>query len=148
AACLRSDTGWRAHPDYRGEQSLILIAYAAMAGIDHPGRVFLAFSIYFRHVGIGADAEGGEQLSEKLKEIVSKKQFRRARIIGAAIRAAHMLSIGRSGIIDETPLSYERDRLLLTLPKSYATLDGERLRRRFAALASLLERVPEVRLQS
>jgi exopolyphosphatase/guanosine-5'-triphosphate,3'-diphosphate pyrophosphatase len=146
AACLLSDTGWRAHPDYRGEQSLILITYAALAGIDHPGRVFLAFSIYFRHVGIGADAEGGEQLSEKLKEIVSKKQFRRARIIGAAIRAAHMLSIGRAGIIDETPLSYEGDKLVLTVPKAHAALDGERLRRRFAALAELLERVPEIRV--
>jgi exopolyphosphatase/guanosine-5'-triphosphate,3'-diphosphate pyrophosphatase len=146
AACLLSDTGWRAHPDYRGEQSLILIAYAALAGIDHPGRVFLAFSIYFRHVGIGADAEGGEQLSERLKEIVTKKQFRRARIIGAAIRAAHMLSIGRAGIIDETPLSYEDDRLVLTVPKAHAALDGERLRRRFAALAQLMERVPEIRV--
>jgi exopolyphosphatase / guanosine-5'-triphosphate,3'-diphosphate pyrophosphatase len=146
AACLLSDTGWRAHPDYRGEQSLILIAHAALAGIDHPGRVFLAFAIYFRHLGIGADAEGGEQLSEKLKEIVSKKQFRRARIIGAAIRAAHMLSIGRSGIIDETPLSYEGDKLVLTIPKAHAALDGERLRRRFAALAELMERVPEVRV--
>ena len=146
AACLLSDTGWRAHPDYRGEQSLILIAHAALAGIDHPGRVFLAFAIYFRHVGIGADAEGGEQLSEKLKEIVSKKQFRRARIIGAAIRAAHMLSIGRSGIIDETPLSYEGDKLVVTIPKAHAALDGERLRRRFAALAALMERVPEVRV--
>jgi exopolyphosphatase/guanosine-5'-triphosphate,3'-diphosphate pyrophosphatase len=37
--------------------------------------------------------------------------------------------------------------LALTLPKSYAALDGERLRRRFAVLASLLERVPEVRLE-
>ena len=146
AACLLSDTGWRAHPDYRGEQSLILIAHAALAGIDHPGRVFLAFAIYFRHVGIGADAEGGEQLSEKLKEIVSKKQFRRARIIGAAIRAAHMLSIGRSGIIDETPSSYEGNKLVLTIPKAHAALDGERLRRRFAALAELMERVPEVRV--
>jgi exopolyphosphatase / guanosine-5'-triphosphate,3'-diphosphate pyrophosphatase len=146
AACLLSDTGWRAHPDYRGEQSLILIAHAALAGIDHPGRVFLAFTIYFRHVGIGTDAEGGEQLSERLKEIVSKKQFRRARIIGAAIRAAHMLSIGRSGIIDETPLSYEGNKLVLTVPKAHATLDGERLRRRFAALAELMERVPDVRV--
>ena len=146
AACLLSDTGWRAHPDYRGEQSLILIAHAALAGIDHPGRVFLAFTIYFRHVGIGVDAEGGEQLSERLKEIVSKKQFRRARIIGAAIRAAHMLSIGRSGIIDETPLSYEGNKLVLTVPKAHAALDGERLRRRFAALAELMERVPEVRV--
>ena len=146
AACLLSDTGWRAHPDYRGEQSLLLIAHAALAGIDHPGRVFLAFAIYFRHVGIGADAEGGELLSERLKEIVAKKQFRRARIIGAAIRAAHMLSIGRAGIIDETPLSYEGDRLVLTIPKAHAALDGERLRRRFAALAELLERVPELRV--
>jgi len=146
AACLLSDTGWRAHPDYRGEQSLILIAHAALAGVDHPGRVFLAFAIYFRHVGIGADAEGGEQLSEKLKQIVSKKQFRRARIIGAAIRAAHMLSIGRSGIIDETPLSYEGNKLVLTIPKAHAALDGERLRRRFAALAELMERVPEIRV--
>ena len=45
-------------------------------------------------------------LSERLKAIVSKKLYRRARIIGAAIRAAHMLSIGRPGIIDETPLPF------------------------------------------
>jgi exopolyphosphatase/guanosine-5'-triphosphate,3'-diphosphate pyrophosphatase len=58
-----------------------------------------------------------------------------------------MLSIGRPGIIDETSLAYQRDRLALTLPKAYAALDGERLRRRFGVLASLLERVPEVRLE-
>jgi len=148
AACLLSDISWRAHPDYRGEQSLNLIAHTALGGIDHPGRVFLALSIYFRHIGTAADANADSRLSDRLKGLVSKKQYRRARIIGAAIRAAHMLSIGRPGIIDEAPLSYERDRLLLTLPRSYAALDGERLRRRFAALASLLERVPEVRLQS
>jgi exopolyphosphatase/guanosine-5'-triphosphate,3'-diphosphate pyrophosphatase len=147
AACLLSDISWRAHPDYRGEQSLNLIAHTALGGIDHPGRVFLALSIYFRHIGTAADANADSRLSDRLKDLVSKKQYRRARIIGAAIRAAHMLSIGRPGIIDETTLSYERDRLALTLPKSYAALDGERLRRRFAVLASLLERVPEVRLE-
>ena len=50
-----------------------------------------------------------------------------------------MLSIGRSGIIDETPLSYEGNKLVLTVPKAHAALDGERLRRRFAALAELME---------
>src|SRR4029079_2260323 len=123
-----------------------LIAHAALAGIDHPGRVFLAFAIYFRHLGTGADIEGGNQISERLKAIVSKKQFRRARIIGAAIRAAHMLSIGRSGIIDETPLRYEGNNLVLTIPRAHAALDGERVRRRFAALAELMERVPEIRV--
>jgi exopolyphosphatase / guanosine-5'-triphosphate,3'-diphosphate pyrophosphatase len=146
AACLLSDISWRAHPDYRGEQSLNLIAHTALGGIDHPGRVFLALAIYFRHIGTAADANADSKLSDRLKDLVSKKQYRRARIIGAAIRAAHMLSIGRPGIIDETSLSWERDRLVLTLPGAYAALDGERLRRRFAVLASLLERVPEVRL--
>ncbi len=57
-----------------------------------------------------------------------------------------MLSIGMPGVIDETQLSHEGPALVLTLPKSYAALDGERLRRRFAALASLMSRVPEIRI--
>src|SRR5262249_24807584 len=106
AACLVSDISWRAHPDYRAEQSLILVAQSALAAIDHPGRVFLALAIYFRHLGLARDGEdeGAESLSDRLRAIVSRKLYRRARIIGAAIRAAHMLSIGRPGIIDETPL--------------------------------------------
>ena len=32
AACLLADIGWRAHPDYRGEQSLNIIANAAFVG--------------------------------------------------------------------------------------------------------------------
>ena len=46
AACLLSDIGWRAHPDYRGEQSLNLLAHAALArhrpsGPHVPGAVGL-----------------------------------------------------------------------------------------------------------
>ncbi len=37
AACLLADIGWRAHPDYRGEQSLNIIANATFVAIDHPG---------------------------------------------------------------------------------------------------------------
>jgi len=40
AACLLADIGWRAHPDYRGEQSLNIIANAAFVAVDHPGRTF------------------------------------------------------------------------------------------------------------
>ena len=144
AACLISDIGWRSHPDYRGEQSLNLLAHAALAGIDHPGRIFLALSIYYRHAGAGQNR--GEGLSERLKAIVSKRVHKRARIIGAAVRVAHMLSIGVAGVIDEIPLSYEDNKLVLSIPKAYAGMDGERLRRRFAALAELLEREPEVRV--
>ena len=76
--------------------------------------------------------------------MVSKRTQKRARIIGAAIRAAHMISIGMPGVILDTPLSYDGDRLVLTLPKARAALDGERLRRRFESLAQLLGRQAEI----
>lgn len=144
AACLLSDIGWRTHPDYRGEQSLNVIAHAGLVGIDHPGRVFLGLSVFYRHVGAGES--GGDELSERLKQVVNKRTLKRARIVGAAIRAAHMLSIGMPGVIDETPVTYAKGRLVLTLPKAYAALDGERLRRRFAGLAAQLDREPEIRV--
>jgi exopolyphosphatase/guanosine-5'-triphosphate,3'-diphosphate pyrophosphatase len=147
AACLVSDISWRAHPDYRAEQSLILVSQSALAAIDHPGRVFLALAIYFRHLGVARDNEdeATDRLSDRLRAIIPRKLYRRARVIGAAIRAAHMISIGRPGIIDEAPLVYEKEKLVLHLPKTHAALDGERLRRRFHTLAQLLERDLELR---
>ena len=145
AACLLSDIGWRAHPDFRGEQSLNVIAHAALGGIEHNGRIFLALTVYYRHVGPDEEGEQRDEFSSRLKAIISKRMLRRARILGAAIRAAHMLSIGRPGIIDDAPLSYEGNRLVLTLPDAHRALDGERLQRRFNVLAKLLEREPEIR---
>jgi exopolyphosphatase / guanosine-5'-triphosphate,3'-diphosphate pyrophosphatase len=145
AACLLSDIGWRAHPDYRGEQSLNVIAHAALAGIDHPGRVFLAMAIFYRHAGSDDEERVAGALSDRLKAIGTNRLLKRARITGAAIRAAHMLSIGRPGIIDETVLSYERDALVMTVPQAYAALDGERLRRRFGVVGQLLDRKADVR---
>jgi exopolyphosphatase/guanosine-5'-triphosphate,3'-diphosphate pyrophosphatase len=146
AACLLSDISWRAHPDYRGEQSMALIAHAALAGIDHAGRVFLALAIYFRHVGAGGEEEMPDELPERLRALLPKKLYRRARIVGAAIRAGHMISIGRPGIIDETRLFYDGRKLVLSIPRSYAALDGERLRRRFSVLAGLLDSEPDIRI--
>ena len=146
AACLLSDIGWRAHPDYRGEQSLNLIAHAGLAGIDHPGRMFLALTVFHRHNG-GSDDEN-DTLSQNLKSAVDKRSQKRARVIGAAVRTAHMLSIGRPGVIDECPMSYDGDQLVLRLPKAYAALDGERLRRRFEQLAGLLSKTPKIKLES
>lgn len=145
AACLISDIGWRAHPDYRGEQSLNVVAHAALSGIDHPGRIFLALTIYFRHVG--SDDKDGQDLSARLKKHIDRRLLKRARILGAAIRTAHMMSIGMPGVIDETPVTYEKGRLVLTVGTAHTGLVGERLRRRFETLAELLEREPVIRVQ-
>ena len=143
AACLLSDAGWRAHPDYRGEQSLNTIAHAGLSGVDHQGRIFLGLSVLYRH---DATEENGQQLSDRLRVLVGKRVLRRAKIIGAAVRVAHMLSIGMSGVIDRTSLTFENGSIVLTIPRPYANLDGERLRRRFATLAELLGRQPVIRI--
>ena len=145
AACLISDIGWRSHPDYRGEQSLNVIAHAALGGIDHEGRIFLALTVYFRHVGTGRVSGEEDELPAALKALVPRRTLKRARILGAAIRTAHMLSIGMPRIIDETPLHYEAGKLVLTLPASHRDLDGERLRRRFDVLAELVDHKAEIR---
>lgn len=145
AACLISDIGWRSHPDYRGEQSLNIIAHAALGGIDHEGRIFLALTVYFRHVGTGRVSGVEEELPSALKSLASRRTLKRARILGAAIRTAHMLSIGMPRIIDETPLHYEEGKLVLTLPASHRDLDGERLRRRFDVLAELVDQKADIR---
>lgn len=146
AACLVSDTGWQAHPDYRGDQSLSALAFAALSGTDHAGRIFLALTIFFRHAG--PSEASGDALSERLVSAVTKRALKRARIAGAAIRAAHMLSMGQAGVIGETPLSFDKDTLVLTLPKAYAALDGERLRGRLAVLAELLDKQSEIRFEA
>lgn len=144
AACLLSDIGWRAHPDYRGVHSLDVVAHAGFAGIDHPGRIFLALSVFYRHSG--SDDARGDAFSTRLKQVVSKRSQKRARLIGAAVRAAHMLSIGMAGVIDETRLFYEGPKLVLVIPKTYAPLVGERLRRRFQILAEMVSREGEIRI--
>jgi len=142
AACLMSDVSWRAHPDYRGEQSIDLIARASLAGVDHPGRVFVALAVCYRHIGDGK-LQGPDS---KLVPLLSSAEQKRAILVGAAIRAVHMLSAGAPGIITRTPISYDGRKLVLSVPKDLAVLNGERLRKRFAVVANLLDRQPEIRI--
>jgi exopolyphosphatase/guanosine-5'-triphosphate,3'-diphosphate pyrophosphatase len=143
AACLLSDIGWRAHPDYRGIQSLNLVAHGTFVGVDHPGRAFLALTVYYRNEGLVKD-----ELSQRLIELVDKDMLKRARILGAAFRAAHMVSAAMPGVLTNTPITYEGNRLIWTLPDPYSNLEGERVERRFKELAGLLDREGEIRVGS
>ncbi len=138
AACLLADIGWRGDEEYRAKHSLDLIAHGVFSGIDHPGRAFLAMAIYFRHEGLVKDLEKDE-LSAKIVRLIDKHMLKRARIIGAAIRVAHMISAGMPGIIEHTPIRYKGKKLVLHLAPPYNILQGERLTRRLKALAGQLE---------
>jgi exopolyphosphatase/guanosine-5'-triphosphate,3'-diphosphate pyrophosphatase len=139
AACLLSDIGWRAHPDYRGEQSLNIIAHAGFIGIDHPGRAFLALSVFFRHVGLI-----DEELSPRLRELASTRILDRARVLGAAMRVAYLVSPAMPGVLPYTPMAVQRGRLVLRLPGRFAPLAGERVSSRLRQLARLVGRESEV----
>ena len=138
AACLLADIGWRAHPDYRGEQSLNIIAHGGFAAIDHPGRAYLALSVFFRHVGLVMD----DELSPRLRELTSTRMLDRARVLGAALRLAYVVSAAMPGVLSRTTLAVERHRLALHLPGATAPLSGERVLNRLRSLARLIGREP------
>jgi len=144
AACLLSDIGWRRHPDYREDQVPGMVAYSGMSGIDHPGRMFLALMVYYRHAGVGA--HGLADMWGGLRTSVGRKSDDRARIIAAAVRCAHTFSAGMPGVIDDIGLKLNDKTIVLSIPSKHAALDGERTRRRFSSLASLLAREPVVRI--
>ncbi len=138
AACLLADIGWRAHPDYRGEQSLNIIAHGGFTAIDHPGRAYLALSVFYRHVGLVMD----DELSPRLRELASTRMLDRARVLGASMRLAYVVSAAMPGVLPRTPLAVERHRLALHLPGEYAALSGERVLNRLRSLARLIGRDP------
>jgi exopolyphosphatase/guanosine-5'-triphosphate,3'-diphosphate pyrophosphatase len=142
AACLLADIGWRAHPDYRGEQSLNIIANAAFVGIDHPGRVFLALAVFFRHVGLV-----DEELSPRIRELASTRVLDRARVLGAALRVAYLVSASTTGVLPKTPMVVERGRLILRFRNGLKDLAGERVFVRLRQLARLIGRDPVMELE-
>jgi exopolyphosphatase/guanosine-5'-triphosphate,3'-diphosphate pyrophosphatase len=133
AACLLSDIGWRAHPDYRGEQSINVITHAAFVGIDHPGRAYLALAVYFRHEGVAAD-----KASPMLRSLAGPRLFERARLLGALLRVAFPISAGMEGALARMPLLVADRRVTLTLPADLAALPGDRLLNRVRGLGRVL----------
>jgi exopolyphosphatase/guanosine-5'-triphosphate,3'-diphosphate pyrophosphatase len=137
AACLLADIGWRAHPDYRGEQSVNIIANAAFVSVDHPGRTFIALAVFFRHVGLVDD-----ELSPRLRELASTRVLDRARVLGAALRVAYLVSAAAIGVLPKTPMVVERGRLVLRFDNDFKALAGERVFARLRQLARLIGREP------
>ncbi len=135
AACLLADIGWRAHPDYRGEQSMNIIAHGAFTAIDHPGRAYLALAVYFRHAGLTE-----EDLSPRLRELATPRILDRARVLGAAMRVAYILTAGQDGVLLKTPMQVKRGKLTLKLPGVYGKLTSDRLSTRLRQLARLVGR--------
>ncbi len=142
AACLLADIGWRAHPDYRGEQSLNIIANAAFVGIDHPGRAFLALTTSYRHMGPDAD------VSPTIRTLANVRMLDRAHILGAAMRVGYILSAAMPGVLPRCPMVCSKDKIVLTVPTDLAPLVNERLHGRLKQMAKLIGREPQIKISA
>lgn len=131
AACLLSDIGWRGHPDYRGEQSVDLVAYGSLTGISHPERAFLAEALAVRYMGLKHKSE-----SRALAKLAGSDATERARLIGALFRVAYPLSAGMAGVLPQVGFAVADGALVLQLPRDLAFLDGDHLRGRMKQLAN------------
>ncbi|TKT81397.1 exopolyphosphatase [Aquamicrobium sp. LC103] len=140
AACLLADIGWRAHPEYRGTQSLNIIAHASFIGVDHPGRAFIALANLFRHEGVFDDA-----VSPEMRALAGPRYVERARILGALLRVVYLFSASMPGVMADLKW---RDRpdggLSLVVPPRHAALMGERPDGRMSQLSKVLGRPMEI----
>ena len=140
AACLLADTGWRAHPEYRGTQSLNIIAHGSFIGVDHPGRAFLALTNLYRHEGVYE-----EMAAPEIKALAGPHYLERARLLGALLRVVYLLTASMPGVMPKLKW-VERDNgmLALVVPPEHAALIGERPAGRLAQLSKLLGRPMEL----
>lgn len=138
--CLLSDIGWRAHPDYRGEQSMNVVAHAHFTGVDHVGRAFLALGIFHRYAGLKATSQAAEGLRTLLPPALQE----RALLLAAIFRVAYLLSAGMSGILPHIPARAEAGKLVLPFPEALAPLASERVAGRLKQLAKLMGRTSEI----
>ena len=134
AACLLADIGWRAHPDYRAERSLSMISQAAFVGVDHPGRVFLALTVFYRYDGDGEEGDG-------LNRLLAAEEHQRAHLLSSMFRLAYILSAAMPGMLPKIGLRLgDNKTLVLKLPRKLADLAGERVEKRLAGLAAEIGR--------
>ena len=133
AACLLADIAWRAHPEYRGAQSLNIISNGAFVGVSHEGRAYLALANFYRHEGLLAD-----DVSPDLIRVAGPRVRERARILGALMRVAYLFSAAMPGVVPRIAFAREGDDVRLLVPQDLARFEGERLAKRLSQLGTTL----------
>jgi exopolyphosphatase/guanosine-5'-triphosphate,3'-diphosphate pyrophosphatase len=140
AACLLSDIGWRVHPDHRGEETLSLITNGNFGSISHQGRAFVALSVFYRYAGLSEENEP----PTRIRELVPPAMDERARLLGAAIRVAHLISAARTGVLPATHFRSRGRKLMLVFEHRMVDLVADRVGSRFKQLARLVGRAGSI----
>lgn len=139
AACLLSDIGWSEHPDYRAEHAFHRVLRVPYAGLIHAERVALALAVFVRYGG-----QPNNPMTGPTKRLMDGASIARAEIVGLALRLAQTLSGGAPGLLAQTRLKVEKDRLVLCLPDDAAVFLSDAVDRRFKQLAAAVKMKPRI----
>ena len=141
AACLLSDIGWRAHPDFRGESAYYESFFGRFVGVDHYGRAFVAATLYMCYGGDVDDA-----FVQPALQILSKDERQRAHRLGLALRMGQRFTGGTVEPLKYSSLSLNTSTLALHVPQNQAHMAGSVVKKRLKALAAVFGKEPEIKL--
>ena len=114
-----------------------MISQEAFVGIDHPGRVFLALTIFYRYEGV--------DMGDGLVNLLDDNHISRAHLLSSIFRLAYILSAAMPGMLPKIGLRMADGKTLqLALPKKLQDLMGERVEKRLAGLAAEMGRTAKV----
>ncbi len=137
SACWMSDSGAFEHPEYRAEQTFLHVLRQPGMAFDHPTRAFLAVTLAMRY-----EAEPDQPFLQPARRLLDHAGFRRAEILGLALRLAYTLCAGVPELLEGTDLAPETagdgaggDRLVLRLGQDRGMFNGESVARRLDRLA-------------
>ncbi len=142
ASCYLADVAWRAHPDFRAQQSLSIISNAGFVGISHEGRAYIALANYYRYQGMGSKVKEPE-----IAKLAGPRAKERARLLAALFRVLYLFSASQPGVIPQLAMdSAKSDGFVFKVPHAIADLCGERPGERVAQLAREIGKPVELKI--
>lgn len=141
AACILSDIACYEHTEYRAEMAYRRIMDSSLMGITHSERTYIAQILYYRYDASVLDG----LLTQSILALLKKPELHHAKIVGTAMRLARSLSGSHIGVLPHVLLSATKDKVILTFKEGYQPLYGEKIARRLAQLAGVLNVKPVVR---
>jgi exopolyphosphatase/guanosine-5'-triphosphate,3'-diphosphate pyrophosphatase len=140
AAALLSDIGWTEHPDYRAIHSFVRVLRLPFLGVSHQQRVMLALIVFIRYGGKKKQYE-----VQQVRSLLEKKDQHQASVVGLALRFAHLISGGVSGVLPSVSLKIADEKLVLEVDKADRDLISSSVEKMFYDLSNALGLFGEIK---
>jgi exopolyphosphatase/guanosine-5'-triphosphate,3'-diphosphate pyrophosphatase len=142
ATCYLADIAWNEHPDHRGEIAFTRALYMPVAGIDHPGRAYVALALFARYEG-----QPDPDTTRAAWHLLDEESLREAYQLGLALRVAYRLTGGAASVFAKCKLKLTAKDIVLGIPTRMGGMVGELVGRRMEALGRALDRRPVIKLR-